>query len=42
MFEEVELMVDCKIINVFMGIVGSYICSFNLSGMVVIKDKEVM
>ncbi|MCP6640614.1 cell division protein FtsA, partial [Klebsiella pneumoniae] len=36
-----ELMADCKITNVFTGIAGSHIRSFNSSGMVAIKDKEV-
>lgn len=40
--EEAELMADCKIANVFTGIAGSHIRSFNSSGMVAIKDKEVM
>src|SRR6202022_1669039 len=31
----------CKITNVFTGIAGSHIRSFNSSGMVAIKDKEV-
>ncbi|CRY21759.1 cell division protein FtsA [Burkholderia pseudomallei] len=39
--EEAELMADCKIINVFTGIAGSHIRSFNSSGMVAIKEKEV-
>ena len=39
--EEAELMADCKIKNVFTGIAGSHIRSFNSSGMVAIKDKEV-
>ncbi|UCF25588.1 MAG: cell division protein FtsA [Ralstonia sp.] len=39
--EEAELMADCKISEVFTGIAGSYIRSFNSSGMVAIKDKEV-
>lgn len=39
--EEAELMADCKITNVFAGIAGSHIRSFNSSGMVAIKDKEV-
>src|ERR1700688_939062 len=34
-------MADCKITNVFTGIAGSHIRSFNSSGMVAIKDKEV-
>jgi cell division protein FtsA len=40
--EEAELMADCKIRDVFTGIAGSHIKSFNSSGMVAIKDKEVM
>lgn len=39
--EEAELMADCKITNVFTGIAGSHIRSFNSSGMVAIKEKEV-
>ena len=39
--EEAELMADCKIAEVFTGIAGSNIRSFNSSGMVAIKDKEV-
>lgn len=39
--EEAELMADCKITDVFTGIAGSHIRSFNSSGMVAIKDKEV-
>jgi cell division protein FtsA len=39
--EEAELMADCKIREVFTGIAGSHIKSFNSSGMVAIKDKEV-
>lgn len=39
--EEAELMADCKIRNVYTGIAGSHICSFNSRGMVAIKDKEV-
>ena len=39
--EEAELMADCKIINVYTGIAGSHIRSFNSRGMVAIKDKEV-
>src|ERR1700716_298542 len=39
--EEAELMADCKIRNVYGGIAGSHIRSFNSSGMVAIKDKEV-
>ena len=39
--EEAELMADCKISVVYTGIAGSHIKSFNSSGMVAIKDKEV-
>lgn len=39
--EEAELMADCKIKNVFTGIAGSHIRSFNSSGMVAVKDREV-
>lgn len=39
--EEAELMADCKITSVYTGIAGSHIRSFNSSGMVAIKDKEV-
>jgi len=39
--EEAKLMADCKISEVFTGIAGSHIRSFNSSGMVAIKDKEV-
>ncbi|MCS6765450.1 MAG: cell division protein FtsA [Candidatus Protistobacter heckmanni] len=39
--EEAELMADCKITEAFTGIAGSHIRSFNSSGMVAIKDKEV-
>ena len=39
--EEAELMADCKIKTVYTGIAGSHIRSFNSSGMVAIKDKEV-
>ncbi len=39
--EEAELMADCKIKTVFTGIAGSHIRSFNSSGMVAIKDREV-
>ncbi|MGD9943092.1 MAG: cell division protein FtsA [Burkholderiaceae bacterium] len=39
--EEAELMADCKIRTVYTGIAGSHIRSFNSSGMVAIKDKEV-
>jgi cell division protein FtsA len=39
--EEAELMADCKIVSAFAGIAGSHIRSFNSTGMVAIKDKEV-
>src|SRR5574343_167630 len=39
--QEVELMADCKVRNVYTGIAGSHIKSFNSNGMVAIKDKEV-
>jgi len=39
--EEAELMADCKIREVYTGIAGSHIKSFNSQGMVAIKDKEV-
>ena len=39
--EEAELMADCKIREVYTGIAGSHISSFNSSGMVAVKDKEV-
>ncbi|MFO1318539.1 MAG: cell division protein FtsA [Burkholderiales bacterium] len=39
--EEAELMADCKIKDVYTGIAGSHIKSFNSHGMVAIKDREV-
>ncbi|QEL65998.1 cell division protein FtsA [Oryzomicrobium terrae] len=39
--QEVELMADCKVKDVYTGIAGSHIKSFNSHGMVAIKDKEV-
>lgn len=39
--EEAELMADCKIREVYTGIAGSHIKSFNSHGMVAIKDKEI-
>lgn len=36
--EEAELMADCKIRDVYTGIAGSHIRSFNSSGMVAVKD----
>ena len=39
--QEVELMADCKVKDVYTGIAGSHIKSFNSNGMVAIKEKEV-
>jgi cell division protein FtsA len=39
--EEAELMADCTITAVYVGIAGSHIRSLNSSGMVAIKEKEV-
>jgi cell division protein FtsA len=39
--QEVELMADCKVRDVYTGIAGSHIKSFNSNGMVAIKDDEV-
>src|SRR3990170_999200 len=39
--EEAELMADCKISSAYAGIAGSHIRSFNSTGMVAIKDREV-
>ena len=39
--EEAELMADCKIASAYTGIAGSHIKSFNSTGMVAIKDREV-
>ncbi|MDX9700525.1 MAG: cell division protein FtsA [Rhodocyclaceae bacterium] len=39
--QEVEVMANCKIREVYTGIAGSHIKSFNSNGMVAIKDKEV-
>lgn len=39
--EEAELMAACRISDVFTGIAGSHIKSFNSSGMVAVKDREV-
>ena len=39
--EEAEVMADRRIIQVFTGIAGNHIFSFNSSGMVAIRDKEV-
>lgn len=40
--EEAELMAECQIRSVFAGISGSHIKSMNSSGVVAIRDKEVM
>jgi cell division protein FtsA len=40
--QEAELMADCKIREVYAGIAGSHIKSYNSHGMVAIKDKEVV
>src|SRR5574341_187562 len=39
--EEAELMADCKIASAFVGIAGNHIRSFNSTGMVAVKDREV-
>ncbi|MCQ9329618.1 cell division protein FtsA [Pelistega suis] len=39
--EEAELMADCKIGDAMVGIGGAHIVSFNSSGMVAIRDREV-
>jgi len=39
--EEAEVMADRQIVQVFTGIAGNHIVSFNSSGMVAIRDKEV-
>jgi len=39
--EEAEVMADRQIAQVFTGIAGNHIISFNSSGMVAIRDKEV-
>ncbi|HUL63424.1 MAG TPA: cell division protein FtsA [Burkholderiaceae bacterium] len=39
--EEAELMAACHITDVYTGIAGSHIRSFNSSGMVAIKNREV-
>ena len=39
---EAELMADCKITRVYTGITGNHIRGMNSSGMVAVKDKEVM
>ncbi|MEY3718626.1 MAG: hypothetical protein RL727_547 [Pseudomonadota bacterium] len=40
--EEAELMSDRRIAQVYTGIAGNHIVSFNSSGMVAIRDKEVL
>jgi cell division protein FtsA len=39
--QEIELMADCKVREVYTGIAGGHIRSFNSTGMVAIKEKEV-
>ncbi|MCF6235225.1 MAG: cell division protein FtsA [Gammaproteobacteria bacterium] len=39
--EAAELMAGCQINTVYVGIAGNHISSFNLQGMVAIRDKEV-
>ena len=39
--QEAELMADCKISTVYAGIAGSHVRSFNSTGLVPIKDREV-
>src|ERR671913_502884 len=39
--EEAELMADRKIASAFVGIAGNHIRSFNSTGMVAVKDREV-
>ncbi|HEY5897685.1 MAG TPA: cell division protein FtsA, partial [Burkholderiales bacterium] len=39
--EEAELMADCKIASAYVGIAGSHIRSFNSTGMVAVKEREV-
>ena len=39
--QDIELMADCKVKDVYTGIAGSHIRSSNSTGMVAIKDKEV-
>src|SRR5438046_10560962 len=41
MLANAELMADCKISSAFVGIAGSHIRSFNSTGMVAVKDREV-
>lgn len=39
--EEAEVMAQCRVENVYAGIAGNHIQSFNSTGMVAIRDKEV-
>lgn len=39
--EEAELMADCKIYGVYVGIAGSHVRSLNSHGIVAIRDREV-
>jgi cell division protein FtsA len=39
--KEAELMADCKITRVYIGITGAHIRGINSSGMVAVKDREV-
>jgi len=39
--EEAELMADCEISSVYVGIAGGHIRGFNSRGIVAVKDKEV-
>jgi len=39
--EEAELMADCEILSVYVGIAGAHINSFNSHGVVAIRDNEV-
>jgi len=39
--EEAELMADCRIASAYVGIAGSHIKSFNSTGMVAIKDRDL-
>jgi len=39
--QDIELMADCKVKEVYTGIAGSHIRSFNSTGMVAVKEREV-
>lgn len=39
--EKAELMAECKILHVYASVSGNHVYSFNSSGMVAIKNKEV-